>query len=79
MHYKTQSMITIGILVGIMLITAVAINNIEGTITGAVVTDNCDCKENIDCDDSNTCTEDICVYADTCEAALCVNRQIENC
>jgi hypothetical protein len=79
MHYKTHSLITIGILVGLMIVVAVAINNIEGSITGAVVKPACDCNEDSDCDDSNECTEDVCLYPESCDAALCVNKNIENC
>ena len=74
MHYKTKSLLTIGVLVGMMLVVAVAINNLEGTVTGAVVKPICDCTEDSDCDDSNPDTEDVCLYADNCEAALCVNK-----
>lgn len=79
MHYKTKSLLTIGALLGIMIVVAVAINNIEGTITGATIQPVCDCIEDSDCNDNNPCTEDICLYKDNCEAALCVNKEIENC
>ena len=49
MHYKTQSMITIGILVGIMVFIGIGINNLEGSITGAVIAPACDCNDNSDC------------------------------
>jgi hypothetical protein len=79
MDYKKKSIVTVAILVLFMVGTGVFINNLEGTITGSVVNPLCECSEDADCDDSNTCTEDVCLYADNCEAALCVNKEIENC
>ena len=79
MHYKTQSYLTIALLLGLMTIIAISVNNLEGGITGAVIQPICDCTENSECNDNNPCTEDFCLYQDTCEAALCVNKQIENC
>ena len=76
MHYKTKSLLTIGVLVGFMIVVAVVINNMEGAITGAVVKPVCECDEDIDCDDENSCTEDTCLYPDNCEASLCVHKQI---
>jgi len=79
MDYKTKSAITVGILVVFMVSVGVFINNLEGAITGAVVAPVCDCTVDADCDDGNDCTVDVCLYADDCEASLCVNRAIENC
>ena len=75
MDYKTQSIITIGVIVLFMVVVAVAINNIEGALTGAVVTSACECDEDSDCDDNNPDTEDICLYPENCEASLCVNKE----
>ncbi len=79
MDYKIKSIITVVVLVAFMVGTGVFINNLEGTITGAVVAPACECSSDSDCDDRNKCTEDICLYADNCEASLCVNNEIENC
>ncbi|MEE9525760.1 MAG: hypothetical protein V3V78_04105 [Candidatus Woesearchaeota archaeon] len=79
MNYKTKSTITILALVAFMVGTGIFINNLEGTITGSVVVPTCECSEDADCDDSNSCTEDICLYPENCEAAICVNNQINDC
>ena len=79
MHYKTQSMITISVLLLFMLAIGVMVNNVDNRITGAAVAEDCECSADSDCDDGNPCTEDFCLYADSCEASLCVHKPIENC
>ena len=79
MNYKTKSLVTIAVLVVFMGMVGVFINNLEGSITGAVVVPACACSADADCNDGNSCTADICLYADECEAALCVNKQIAGC
>ncbi len=79
MDYKIKSILTVGILIVFMVGTGIFINNLEGTITGAVVSPACDCVEDADCDDNNKCTIDICLYPEECEASLCINKEIENC
>jgi hypothetical protein len=79
MDYKVKSIITIVVLIGFMATVAIVINNLEGEITGAVVRPICKCIDNFDCNDNDPCTEDICLYADNCEAAVCVNNKIPNC
>ena len=79
MHYKTQSTITISILMVVMVIVGVLINMINGTITGATVYPVCKCSSDADCDDDNECTEDICLYADDCISSVCINKKIEGC
>ena len=79
MDYKLKSVITISVLALFMIGTAIFINNLEGSITGAVVKPACKCASNLDCGDNNPCTEDICLYPEDCEASLCVNKKIENC
>ncbi|MBR9691384.1 hypothetical protein GOV06_01235 [Candidatus Woesearchaeota archaeon] len=79
MDYKTKSVLTVTVLALFMIVTAVFINNLDGSITGATVKTMCNCDKDKDCDDGDACTEDICLYADNCEAALCVNKEIENC
>ncbi|MBD3355293.1 hypothetical protein GF361_04895 [Candidatus Woesearchaeota archaeon] len=79
MNYKTKSIITVVILVSFMVGTGVFINNLEGTITGSIVVPVCECGEDADCDDGDKCTGDICLYADDCEASLCIHNEIENC
>ena len=74
MHYKTKSALTIAILIGFMVSVAVVINNLEGQITGAVIAPVCECFDDVDCDDSNPATQDSCLYADNCEAAVCVHK-----
>ena len=74
MNYKIRSIITISVLVLFMVGVGVFINNIEGAVTGAVVTTACECDENSDCDDGDVSTEDICLYKDNCEASICVNN-----
>ena len=72
-------MVTIVIIVGFMLLVAIAIINIEGNITGAVIKPVCECTQDADCDDSDQCTEDLCLYSESCEASLCVNKEIKDC
>jgi len=79
MDYKTKSLLTVAVLLAFMIVTGIFINNLEGRITGSVVIPVCECSEDADCDDGNECTEDICLYADNCEASLCIHREIENC
>ncbi len=71
MHYKTKSIFLVLVLavimVGIGLFT-----NYEG-ITGATVTKEIVCHEDIDCDDGIEETEDICRNPGT-EFSLCVNK-----
>lgn len=78
MHYKTQSIITISVVLGIMVCVAVLINSVNPGMTGAVTKD-CECASSVDCDDGNACTEDICIYADSCASAKCINKIIEGC
>jgi len=79
MDYKIKSVVTIAVIVAFMASVAFVINNLESEITGAVVKPICDCLEDYDCDDNDPCTEDICLYADSCEAAICVNNRIPGC
>ena len=76
MDYKKKSIITISLIVVIMISVGIVIN-INAGITGTTVKKS-RCVENIDCDDNNVCTEDICLYADS-PSANCVHKQIENC
>jgi hypothetical protein len=77
MHHKTQSIVTIGIVLAIMFSVAILINSMEGP-TGAVVKD-CECQNNLECNDNNPCTEDLCLYPESCAASKCINKEIENC
>ena len=70
MHYKTKSALTLAVLAAFMIGVSVFINNLEGAITGAAVGPACACGADVDCDDGNVCTEDICLYADDCAAAV---------
>ena len=79
MHYKTQQAITISVLLLFMLSIGFMINNLDGSITGAVVAEDCECKADSGCIDNDACTEDICLYPDNCEASLCLHKPIENC
>jgi hypothetical protein len=76
MDYKVKSALTIGVLLSLMLVTAVFINNLEGSITGAVVEPACECAADAECDDGDSCTEDICLYKEDCLSAICVNNNI---
>ena len=79
MDHRTKSILTLIVLIGIMAAVAVVINNLEGEITGAIIKPQCKCMDNADCNDDNPCTEDMCLYADNCKAAVCVNNRIPNC
>ena len=78
MHYKTKSIITITVVLAIMLGVAVLINSMNPNITSSVAK-GCECKSDIECDDGNSCTEDICIYADSCASAKCLHKVIEGC
>ncbi len=79
MHHNTKSILTIAVLIVFMVVIAVFINNLEGEITGAVVKPQCKCMDDVDCNDNDPCTEDICLYKESCEAAVCVNTKIADC
>ena len=79
MHHNTQSILTIIVLIIFMAVVAFVINNLEGEVTGAVIKPQCKCTADSDCNDNDPCTEDICLYADYCEASVCVNTQKSNC
>ena len=79
MDFHIKSVITIVVLVGFMALVAIVINNLESEVTGAVIKPVCKCAEDSDCDDKDFCTEDICLYSENCEAAVCVNNRIPNC
>ena len=80
MDYKTKSVVTITVLILFMVVVGVFLNNLSGTITGATtVKAECECSSDSDCNDGDPCTEDYCLYADVCDASLCVNKDIENC
>ena len=78
MHYKIQSIVTISAVLAIMVCVAVLINSVNPSMTGAVTKD-CECKSDVECDDGNSCTEDICIYADSCASAKCLHKIIEGC
>lgn len=77
MHYKTQSMITIAVVLAIMVGVAIFVNSIDLGITGS--TTKSKCSKNLDCYDGNSCTEDICLYPESKSASECLHKQIENC
>lgn len=79
MHYKTKSLLTITFILLFMLSIGVFVNNLDNSITGAAGFEECECEADIDCNDNNACTEDFCIYADSCEASLCVNKPIAGC
>lgn len=79
MHYKTQSAITIGAILVFMISIAFFINQMDINITGAVIGPVCECASDIDCDDNDPCTEDICVYPESCAASICSHKEIEGC
>jgi len=75
MNYKTKSILNVVVLIGFMAATAFFINDMDLHITGSVVKAQCKCIEDIDCNDNNPSTEDICLYKENCEAAVCVNTK----
>ena len=75
MNYKIKSIITISLIL-VTMISVGLITNMDG-ITGTTVK-KYKCVENADCEDNNSCTEDICLYAGSL-SANCVHKQIENC
>jgi len=77
--HTLKSALVIVIMVGLMIGIGYFVNNLNNTITGAVVGRQCRCAENLDCDDDNLCTEDVCLYKENCEASVCVNKEIFGC
>jgi len=68
-------LIAVAVLLGIMIVIAITINNIHtGGLTGRTI--KCVCEENADCDDADSCTEDICLYPENCAASECVHKNI---
>lgn len=78
MNYKTKSIINVVVMIGFMATVAFFINDLDMQVTGSVVKAQCQCMEDIDCNDGNVNTEDICLYKENCEAAVCVNKKIAN-
>ena len=68
---------TIGIIVAIMISVGQIIGSMDNDVTGHVT--KCECESDIECDDNNPCTEDICLYPESCAASNCINKIIENC
>lgn len=77
--YKIKSTALIVLILAFMVGVGYFINDLHNTITASVIGPQCKCVEDSDCDDNNQCTEDICLYKETCEAAVCINRLIEDC
>lgn len=75
MNFRTRSLIAVAILLGMMIVIALVVNNVDtGGLTSRVV--QCECKEDADCDDGDACTEDMCLYPENCAASRCVNKDI---
>jgi len=79
MDYKTKSIITIAVIIVFMVIIGVFINDLDNKITGAVIKPVCECTDDLDCDDNNPCTEDICLYPEDCKASICIHKEIKDC
>ena len=73
MHYKTQSILTISIVVVFMIVISLSMGGIDEKITGAAIK-SCECYENSDCNDDNPNTTDICIDKESCEKSYCVNE-----
>ncbi len=76
MDYKTQQYVVLALVLGLMVGVGAMVNKMQVSITGAAVTPICECSSNLDCDDSNICTKDLCLYPETCEASLCTYEWI---
>ena len=76
MHYKTQSIITISVVLVIMVAVAILVNSIDLGLTSSAI--KSECNEDSDCNDSNVCTQDICLYPEL-TTAKCIHKIIENC
>jgi len=77
--HTLKSAITISLVIIVMISVGYFINRLNSTATGATVAPICKCIEDNDCNDNNPCTEDFCLYKETCEAAICVNKEISDC
>jgi hypothetical protein len=75
MDYRTQSIITISVIVVMLLAVGFSMGMIDNSITGAPIAPICKCVENKDCNDDNTTTDDVCVDKEDCEKAYCLNNQ----
>ena len=79
MGHKLKSLLTLGVIFIFMITIAFFVNHYGSNITGATVIDGCSCFEDMDCNDGNFCTEDICLYPNNCEASICINKEIADC
>jgi hypothetical protein len=77
--YQIKSAAIIAVIVVFMVAIGYFINDFNQKITGAAVAPVCRCSEDINCYDNDPCTEDICLYKESCSAALCINREIKDC
>ena len=74
MDYKTQSLITISVLLLMMVAVGFYIGSVDPQITGASVAPLCKCLQDSDCNDNNATTQDMCVNKEDCEKAYCANK-----
>ena len=74
-----QIFIIISAVMGLILLV-VLMNGLRGAITTGTVMLGCDvgCFSNADCDDENNCTNDVCMYPNSCEA-LCYHSLLDSC
>jgi len=74
MDYKTQSILTVSVLLVMMIVIGFSIGSIEQSITGASVSTACECIQDSDCNDNNASTQDKCVDKEDCMKAYCENK-----
>ena len=81
MNHKIKSTVTIVAVLFLMFGIGIMINSPGNSITGAAVLneEGCACSVDADCDDGDPCTADICLYAELCEASLCINNEMDLC
>ena len=78
MDYKTKSVVTIVVLLGIMFSIGFLVNYFNAGVTGAAA-GGVACYDNSDCDDGITCTIDSCKNPGEGKMAFCVNQPVDYC
>ncbi len=71
--------IVVTVLISIIIFVSLLSILKDAMTTGmSVVGCEISCSDNADCDDENSCTNDVCMYPNSCEA-MCVHSLVDSC
>ena len=70
-----KTILVLALLLVFTITAAVIIGTTQNSITGATTAIHCECQTDADCDDNNPETTDVCLYADSCIDAICLNKR----